>query len=460
MAKITSTSDLVRSSSLAQLGVDGNIWIETSTLDIYLDQFGAMSDEGVSLQTLYSYLKEEWRTDAELIKFAFPMDSITSEQFEFINGWDLAKGEGTGDADTTRLLIRDGGWALRSGGVSQEEYMNVTTLGAFNDPNSDLAYFLQSDGGTPEAINLAGPVNQAVQIYGDATHGDFDYRGFFRIYLREQGKIFASYDLTAEQNIPALTYQRYAMPLSNAIDLKVEATDNEIETDLPYTGMSITYHAAPVQRTIGAGSYDFSIIIDGNSGTAEEIYEFVQYQLRQETDIDAGAGEVIGRTADALLQFVGDTLNTLYTSEGGVFIDNFQPADTNRITFRDDTNTVREFPFVAAGRINFNDNLQNSGDAVFRMFFSSGFNSAAAIIVEDADENPIAGTISASEFYDFTFDYDGNTQGGRTPATDAAVTVVAIGTTAAQYVSATSTIGRSIQNVITLVAPLERNYAA
>ena len=460
MAKITSTNDLVRSTNLSQLGIDGNVWIETSTLTIYLDEFGEMSMDGVSLQTLYSYLKEEWRTDPELIKFSFPMDSITSEQFEFINGWDLAKGEGPSDRDTTRLLIRDGGWALRNAGVSEEEYMNVTTLGAFDDPNSDLAYFLQDENGTSEAIDLSGPVNQAVQIYGDATHGDFDYRSFFRIYLREQGKLFASYDLIEEQNIPALTYQRYAMPLSNAIDLKVTTTDGDIESLAPYTGMSITYHNTPVQRTIGAGTYDFSIVIDGNSGTAEQIYEFVQYQLRSSTDIDAGAGEVVGRTADALLQFVGDTLNTLFTTDGGVYIDNFQAADTNRITFRDDTNTVREFPFVAAGRINFNNNLQNSNDAIFRMFFSSGFNSAAAIIVEDADEVDIAGNISSSAFYDFTFDYDGNTQGGRTPATDADVTVVAIGTTAAQYVLATSTIGRSIQNVITLVAPLERNYAA
>jgi hypothetical protein len=338
--------------------------------------------------------------------------------------------------------------------------MNVTTLGGFDDPNADLAYFLQSALGTPESFDLTGPVNQAVQIYGDATHGNFDYRNFFRIYLREQGKIFASYDLIAEQNIPALTYQKYAMPLSNAIDLKITATDNTIETTVPYTNMSITYHDTAVSRTIGGTPYNFSIIIDGANGTAEQIYEFVQYQLRQSTDIDSGAGTVIGTTADALLQFVGDTLNTLFTSDGGVYIDNFLPADTNRITFRDDTNTVRAFPFVAAGRINFNNNLQNSADAVFRMFFSSGFNSAAAIIVDDADGVDIAGDISAAAFYDFTFDYDGNTQGGRTPGTDADVTVVAIGTTSAQYVLATSTIAASIQNVITLVAPLERNYAA
>jgi hypothetical protein len=57
-----------------------------------------------------------------------------------------------------------------------------------------------------------------------------------------------------------------------------------------------------------------------------------------------------------------------------------------------------------------------------------------------------------------TFDYDGNVQGGRTSGTDAAVTVVAIGLQTAQFVKVTSTITRSVDNNISLVSSLERNY--
>ena len=59
----------------------------------------------------------------------------------------------------------------------------------------------------------------------------------------------------------------------------------------------------------------------------------------------------------------------------------------------------------------------------------------------------------------FDFDYDGNTQGGRTPSTDAAVTVVAIGEDDAQYVVAEAVITRASGQNIALVAPQERNYA-
>jgi hypothetical protein len=43
------------------------------------------------------------------------------------------------------------------------------------------------------------------------------------------------------------------------------------------------------------------VIIDGNNGTAEKIYEFVQWELRQASDIDTGTSSVpIGETAKEL----------------------------------------------------------------------------------------------------------------------------------------------------------------
>jgi hypothetical protein len=113
------------------------------------------------------------------------------------------------------------------------------------------------------------------------------------------------------------------------------------------------------------------------SATAEQIYEKVQYQLRQAADIDATDQTVIGNTADGLLRFVGDTLEAgqaLPTNPNGggigVNIQGFDSNDTNRIVLFDNTGTGRSFPFVAAGTINFNNNLQNDTDAKFWMFFT------------------------------------------------------------------------------------------
>lgn len=423
--------------------------IDTTAKTIQLIVAGNLSSDGVTLQALYSFLKEEWGSDADLPPFPFPITSITDEQFELVNGWDFK------DA-TTRGLIRDGGWALKNtSGVSQEEYACIVSLGAFDNPAADLAYYQQATGGTPTDILLAGEVNQAVKIYGDATHGNFDYRGYFKLFLREQGKTFDVYDLPTAQNIAALTYKKYGLPLSNTTDVKITASDATIASSAPYTGITVTYYATPQSRTIGSSSYDFSVIIDGNGASKEEIYEKIQYLLRQSTDIDSGAGTVRGDVASPLLRFVGDTLYT----EQGVFIDDFDATDTNSIVFTDDSGDEHTFPFVAAGTIYFNENLVADANAKYWMYFTSGYGSASAIIVDDADGVDINGSVSGASSVSFTFDYDGNTQGGRTAGTDAAVTVVAIGLDSAQFVKTTATITRSTTNSISLVSALERNYS-
>ena len=47
--------------------------------------FGATG--GVSGQALYSKFKNIWKEDEVAIRFPFPMEAITPESFEFINGW-------------------------------------------------------------------------------------------------------------------------------------------------------------------------------------------------------------------------------------------------------------------------------------------------------------------------------------------------------------------------------------
>lgn len=422
---------------------------------ITLNKVGNLSDDGVSLQCLYSFLKEEWRNDNTLIPLPFPILSITDEQFEIQNGWDF------GDT-TSKELIRDGGWALRNtGNTINEMYMNLTTLGSFNNSVTDKAYYLQTNtsSGTPINTVYSGPVNQAIKIFGSAGFGNFDYRNFFKIFLRVQGKTYDSYDLLTLQNITQLTYKKYALPLSNGLDTKITISDATITGSTPYTSMSITFYGSNQIRNIGGINYNFNKIIDGANATAEQIYNYVQYQLRRSTDIDSGAGVNNGNIADSLLEFVGDTLRT----KTGVYIDNFNIADRNRLQFTDVSGITRTFPFVSTGLINFNANLTNDANGKYWMFFKNAggnqYGTTNAIIVNDNNGNPITGSTSGLTSVSFTFDYDNNTQGGRTPATDAPVVLVSIGLNSAQYVNVESTIARSTQNSISVVSNIERNYS-
>ena len=424
---------------------------------------GNLSTDGATEKAIYSFTKEEWKNDANLIRHDFPFQPITDTSFELKDGWNWKD-------DPTRYLVRTGGWSVvNSTGAVTEIWANIRGLGAIG--GDDQLYFDLGAGAVD--FELTGQVNQAIPVYSDpngdgSLTGGFDRRSQFTMYVREQGQEFGQASLS-DIGVSQMSNESYSLPISTKADVKIAASDNDIETLAPYTGMSITYRETASSETIGGTGYDFGIVIDGNNGTAEQIYEFVQYQLRQpaDADADADAPVQVGSLQDELLVFVGENLSTLSANNAdgggsGVYIDNFNAADTNRLAFTDNLGVVQSFPFVAGLELNFNSNLQNSSDAVYRVFFTdiagANFDDSDAILVEDESGTPISGVVGGQASLSFTFDYDGNVQGGRTAGTDADITVVAIGTDNAQHVLQTGTITRSNSNVVTLVSPLERNY--
>jgi hypothetical protein len=174
---------------------------------------------------------------------------------------------------------------------------------------------------------------------------------------------------TAEAGIPGTTYDGGTLTIHDAT-----APDKATHNVTTATGGTVTLGSA---LTNSETSLSFTLqrstpIV----ATAEEIYEKVQYLLRQASDIDSTDQTVVGETADELLTFVGDTLNCgagIPTNPNGggsgVFIEGFDSNDTNRLTFTDNGGTERTFPFVAAGTINFNNNLVNDSAGKYWMFY-------------------------------------------------------------------------------------------
>jgi hypothetical protein len=425
---------------------------------IALAKAGNLSDLGVTMQAVYSKCKELWLTDNTLVRYPIPLVSITEKKFDFVDGWDFT-------GSITRQLIRDAGWSVKnSANNSTEEWMGFITLGSLGD--GDQVYIQQSASAAPVNTVYSGSVNEPVLIYASASlngYSNRDYRSYFKCFVREQGK---TYDQSALSNIgeTSLTYQVYSFPLANATDVNISHTDATITSSAPYTSMSIYYHTASINRTIGSNTYPFNITIDGNNGRISQIYEFVQYKLRTGQNINSGSGNssylgsITGNTADSLLSFVGSTLET----EPGVFVTNFSSTDINDVDFYDTGSNLRTYPFVAAGTITFNTYLQSDSSASYKMFFTStpsgSFGSSSAVLVNDNTGTPITGSVNGNSSINFTFDYDNNTQGGRPSGSDASVTLIGIGLSTGQYVSTVGTIARSNANALSLVAALERNY--
>lgn len=453
------------------------LFVDLANKKIKLVRVGALSSDGITLKAVYSKLKDIWQQDTTAIKYEFPMTPITDEQYELLNGWDFDK-TGSG-SDLTPNLIRTGGWSRKNASnVVLEQWIGVVTLGSIQAGGQ--VYYTQFDGDTAHNFNLTGAVNQAVQIYSDpngdgSTVDGYNYSTYLKLFVREQGNLYATSQLS-DIGVSTLAYQVYRFPLADSDDSKIATADVGIDANVdgiadvaPYTGMTITWYAAPQARTINGVSRNFHVVINGNSGTLQQIYEFVQWKLRQATDIDAGAGNKIGKLTNELLYFVGSDLYTRLDSTGGVYVDNYLAGDTNLIHFTDDTGTIRNNARTAALTLNFGANLVADASAIYRVFFTNDdagdntgrdYGTATAITLNNAIGTPIAGSVSGQASLQFTYDFDNNVQRGAASAgDDVPFTAVAIGLTTGQFVIGTGTIlGSTLSGSASLVAPLERNY--
>ena len=114
--------------------------------------------------------------------------------------------------------------------------------------------------------------------------------------------------------------------------------------------------------------------------------------------------------------------------------------------------------------ITFGDNLRNDASAKFWVFFTTlpnstnNFGRTNAVLVKDINSVDMTGLVAGASSITYTFDYDNNSQGGRTPNTPVAITVVGLGLETSQYVKATTTITNTPFNSVSLVSLLERNY--
>lgn len=460
-----------------------NIFWDTAARKIYLLEKNGLDASGVLGQTVYSKAMIDWKDDAFLIANApFPMLCIDADAGKYIVGQDASgnfSGWTWGDDGTysirTRKLLRNMGWSeVDANGVTKAIYPGFVTLGAFEDPTNDKAYYqFGSDTTVNDTVDFtfAGPVNEAVKTFEEIGNpatctfatsstitrasGSFVTDGYkkggrvtvrnatnpanngtytltavaaltltvsgtpfatgadttaqlavnnlnkvtLRLRIRDadvNGKTFAQANL-ASGGETVLSNRVFKFPLANATDLKITATDATIDGSSPYTGMTLTYYATPQSMggsgVLVGGPYNFGIVVDANNGTNQQVYEWVQRQLRKTADIDADADVGIGRAMDGLMRFVGDLLEVGSTDGGlsfptnpdgggsGVFISNLNAASKNFTRFYDNTGAVRSFPVSVPITLDFNATLEGDTLAKYTLFFDRTIHTTVADLV-------------------------------------------------------------------------------
>lgn len=463
MAKVTSQADLI---------VGTNLTIDEPTRTITLNAGGNLvAKDGVTLQALYSKLVSLWATSTYQDS-PFPMYAIDALSGQFQIGTDGSTYSGwkfsNADSNATRNMLRDGGWSeYDNAGVLLQQFAGFIGLGGLTPAVTVQPYYHLAPTDAATNFPFTDQFNVGVKVFGNAANGNFDKRTYAKVFAREYGKKFKS-SVLADTGATGTGANKVNFLVSNEDDLKittllgaVQATGDAAMSGAPYSGITVAYYSANQSKTIAGVARNFKIVINGNNGTLEQIYAKVQYMLRQPTDINTGgtAGSKLGNIQDELLKFVGDTLVTSQS----VYIDNVAPADSNRVEFYDDTNTLRVNNYTSAGTLNFNAALVGAGSS-YRLMFTSptgagnDYGEAGAVTVNDAAGTPITGTISAASIA-FDFDWNGNVQAGYSGSTPRPVTLIGIRPGSGKFAVATGTITQSKGISLSLVAEQDRVYA-
>lgn len=457
MAKITSKADL---------NVGTEIIVDEPNRTIQLVEAGNLdAKDGVTLQAVYSKCVDLWATE-EYQDSPFPFYAIDALSGQFQIGTDGSTFSGwIWLNDTTRNMLRDGGWSeFNDAGVETAQYCGFVGLGNITPEGTAQPYYHIDTTDGPTDFPFTDQFNVGVKVKDNLT---LDKRAYARCFIREYGKKFKASVLGDTGSTGTGPFKQNFL-VSNEDDLKITnllGSDASVAdtamTGAPYDGITVAYYTANQSRTIAGVARNFKIIIQGNGGTLEQIYAKIQYLLRQEVDINTGGtdGTKIGKVQDELLTFVGDTLVTSQS----VYIDDVLSADSNRVEFYDDGNVLRVNPFSSAGMLTFNSPLVGAGSS-YRLFFKdppgvgNDYGESGAITVNDAEGDPITGTV-ASGSIEFTYDYDGNVQGGYTAGTDRNVVLVGIRPGSGKFVASEGVLSRSKSIVLSLVAEADRVYA-
>lgn len=382
------TRKMFRNMGWSEIASDGNLNAQYSGVRT----LGAFLDETAGTGDLAYYQFGTDTTVDDTVDFTF--NGPVNEAIEVYDGLATPADTGTGFAITTNdTITRNDGGNWRDDGYVVGGQIEI--IGA-EDPANDGTWTIASvedlaDGDL--VVEGTGLTNNAADTTASFA---VDNRRALTLRLRERttpgnsnARTFAQSDLAAAGET-VLSNRLFTFGLSNAQDLDITSSDGTITGSSPWNGMTITYYSTPQSQGDGGGGgdgqlvggpYNFGIIIDGNNGTNTQVYEFVQYSLRQATDIDADADTAIGKTMDGLMRFVGPTLEVGSTDGGltyprnpdgggsGVYIINLNSASANDTVYFDNLGTQRNAPLTVSVTLDFNQTLIDDTVAEYTLYF-------------------------------------------------------------------------------------------
>jgi len=306
---------------------------------------------------------------------------------------------------TLKLRVRDGDPKGKTFAQANLSSAGKTILGNFvySFPLANAAD--QKIDATDTTITTTAPY-----VAGTADHTETDGVGVGTLEFTSAAAPFLGGDVgklitISDGGLNVGMYEIVTFNSTTSVDLdRITVSETGIDFEVRDKGMTITYYATAQARTdLVGGSANFGIIVDGNNGTSQEVFEFLQYKLRTLGDIDNDADVAVGRTMDGLARFVGDT-GEFGTPDGlsfprnpdgggsGVYVDNLAAASKNSVTFYDNTNSPLQFPETIQVTLDFNQIALDDAAVEYDLFYDRTVRTSPTGVTLTTGTDVLAGT--------------------------------------------------------------------
>jgi hypothetical protein len=255
---------------------------------------------------------------------------------------------------------------------------------------------------------------------GSVTAGSAVFTSAAAPFAGGAGDVGKLITIQSGTNIGMYEIVTFGTTTTATVDRAFANTESSITYQLRDQGMSVEYFSTPQARTdLVGGSVNFGIIVTGNNGTAEQVFEFLQYKLRTLGDIDSGAEIAVGRTMDGLARFVGDTGEFGSTDGGltfptnpdgggsGVYVDGLNALSKNSVVFYDNLGNPKTFPETIAVTLDFNQIAIDDTTTEYDLFYDRTIRTPQATLTD-----LVIGTAGGGQFTSSGGDLPNNAQLG------------------------------------------------
>ena len=362
--------------------------------------------DGLKVEAAYSFENQERRLDETLRIY----DRYIAGTFKFGGAYDFVNGR-TPETDTDRKLFRGSGWRELTGSVVNRLYFGPKGLGAVDV--SSIPYYQSGQYGTSTDFTKLGNIDEAIQVFGDLTNGDFNNTSSSHYFsIRTYGKNYDRVDTLGTLGISELGGYSSGAALNESDHLTtVPATyplvDVYTTQIAPWDGMTLEQlDAAQVESGFAGANGNFTWILNNTgSGTLNQCVAYLDAIAQADAVVTVGPTSPVslnGKDYDTWYEYTatGKVRPITGAADGfGVFIEGLTGADKLAVEFKDDNAVVCVYPVYTPVTVELGPNAINDTNAWFHTYIAAEYNTASATEYDDAATVVVKGVADNSSSF-------------------------------------------------------------